>query len=439
MSLRANKRYHIITIGCQMNKADSERLAAFLESQDYREAARAKAADLLLINTCGVRQAAEDRVYGLATSVKRENPAGKIVITGCLSQREDVKKRLAGCADLFLPINEMFRLPELLAGEKLKPYFSLDAVRKRQGEKYLTITPKLSTRFSAYVPIGNGCDNFCAYCVVPYVRGREVYRPAEDIIKEVEALIKTGYKEIYLLAQNVNSYRDRDYDFPRLLTTLSRFPGRFWLRFFSSHPKDMNDKLIKALAASPKICRHLHLPVQAGDDAVLKAMNRHYTISHYQSLIKKARRAKPGLAVTTDVIVGFPGETKKQFLATAKLFREVKFDLAYIAPYSPRPQTAAYRLKDDVDREEKRRRFKVLTDILKKTALANNRKYLGQTVTVLVEGKNRAGKYYGRTDSYKTVLFTAENFRRKKKSLIGEFAEIEIKTAYDFGLAGVLK
>lgn len=428
--------YHIITIGCQMNKVDSERVAAFLEARGFKETPSFKKAGTVIINTCGVRQMAEDRVYGLVNQIRKDNPRSKIVIAGCLSRREDVQKRLSGRADIFLPINEMLQLPELLAGEELEPKFSLDAVRLKQGEKYLDILPKHEKTFTAYVPIGNGCNNFCSYCVVPYARGREVYRPASEIIKEVKSLLAKGYKEISLIAQNVNSYHDRNYDFPKLLATLAKLPGKFWLRFSSSHPKDMSAALIKVIGSSDKVCAHLHLAVQSGDDEILRAMNRKYSAQHYTNLIKKVRKAKPGVAITTDVIVGFPGETKKQFNNTVKLFKTIKFDLAYIAQYSPRPGTVSSKMKDDVLPQEKKRRAKMIDDILKVTALKNNEQYLNKIVEVLVEGVNKRQKYYGKTGSYQTVLIRSKQAVNKK--LIGQFVNVKITEVRPFGLEGEL-
>ena len=433
-----NKTYHIITIGCQMNKVDSERLAAFLESENYRLEADFKKAGTIIINTCGIRQMAEDRVYGLVNEIRKFNPAAKIVIAGCLSKRADVKKRLAGRADIFLPISEMSRLPELLSGEEFQPHFSLDEVRLEQGEKYLDIAPKHESKFTAYIPIGNGCNNFCSYCVVPYARGREVYRGAAGILKETRTLIKNGYKEIVLIAQNVNSYHDAKVKFPELLEKIIKIPGNFWIRFSSSHPKDMSADLIRVISSSPKVCPHLHMAVQSGDDKILKAMNRGYTAKHYQDLIKKVRAAKPDIAITTDVIVGFPGETRAQFLNTVKLFKAVKFDLAYISKYSPRPGTVSYQMKNDVSAAEKKRRASEINETLKVTAARNNQGHLGEIMEVLVEGKNRKGKYYGKTGSYQTVLI-AVGKTANPGSLVGNFVKVRISKARAFGLEGKIK
>jgi tRNA-2-methylthio-N6-dimethylallyladenosine synthase len=358
-----------------MNSADSERLAAFLVSRGFKAEADFKKADVVVVNTCGIRQAAENRAYSFVEQARQANPNAKIVIAGCLSRRADVQERLAASVDLFLPISELPRLAELLVDKEREPYFSLDEVRLKQGEKYLDIAPQRVSHYTAYIPIGNGCNNFCSYCVVPYARGREVYRGAADILAEARALAQAGYKEIVLIAQNVNSYKDGRTDFPKLLARVARIPGKFWIRFSSSHPKDVSPELIKVIAAAPKICPHLHLAVQSGDDQILKAMNRKYTARHFTDLIKRVRAARPGIAITTDVIVGFPGEKRAQFENTLKLFRSVKFDLAYIARYSPRPGTVSYKMKDDVSTQEKKRRAALVNDVLKKTALANNKKF----------------------------------------------------------------
>lgn len=437
-----NKTYYIITIGCQMNIADSERLAAFLESEGFKslnnlpQSEAAKKADLIVINTCGVRQSAEDRVYGLVNTILNINRKVKIVVTGCLSKRPDVAKRLRGRILAILPINEMFQIPELLKGLEFKPRFSLDQVRLKEGEKYLSINPKYNREFTAYVPIGNGCNNFCSYCVVPYARGREVYRPAKNIIAEVKKLLKEGYKEITLLAQNVNSYHYGAYDFPKLLKEIASLSGDFWVRFSSSHPKDLSTALIKVVAACPKICPHLHLAVQSGDDDILKAMNRKYTAAHFEKLIARVRKARPGIAITTDVIVGFPGETKAQFNNTLKLFRRLKFDLAYIAQYSPRYGTVSAKMDDNVSAQEKKRREEAIDALLKKEALKQTKKYIGQDLRVLIEGINKKGKYYGKTGTYQTILATSSH--KADKKLIGRFVNVRIKTALPFALEGEL-
>jgi tRNA-2-methylthio-N6-dimethylallyladenosine synthase len=471
------RTYHIITIGCQMNKSDSERIAGYLEELGYSQSDNKYQADLVVVNTCGVRQSAEDRVYGIVPRIKKENPAVKIILAGCLSERKDVQQRLKNNVDIWLPIIKIPNLKFQITNKFKNPKFKI------QNSEYLKIRPKYQSKFSAFVPIGNGCNNFCSYCVVPYARGREVYRPVEDIINEVQSLVKNGYKEIVLIAQNVNSYlskmkselvsgsfgRKRPQDdneivnFTQLLRLVNDIDGDFWIRFATSHPKDISDELIKVVAEctpsagfrAGKVCEHIHLPVQAGDNKVLKAMNRSYTIEHYRSLIKKIRQAIPGASITTDVIVGFPGESREQFNNTVKLFKEIKFDMAYIAQYSPRPDTAAAKLKDTVSREEKKKREEELMKILRITALENNKKYIGQTVEILVGGINKKGEWYGRTRTNKNVKIAetrkqenkktrkqenkkARKQKNKKTNLAGKFVRVKIIGAQDFGLEGYL-
>lgn len=428
--------YHIITIGCQMNKADSERLAAFLENNNFKVNNDLEKAGLVVINTCGIRQTAEDRLYGLAHQVKKRNSKAKLVVTGCLSKRSDVHRRLAKLVDVFMPINEMPNILDLLAKREVKTKLSLEDVRQMQGEKYLSIIPKYENKFSAYVPIGNGCNNFCSYCVVPYARGREVYRPAKEIISEVKNLIKNGYKEVILIAQNVNSYHDKDLKFTDLLQKVEAIPGDYWLRFSSSHPKDVSSELIDILASSSKICSHLHLALQSGDDEILKAMNRKYTANDFIKIVEKLRKLKPEIAITTDAIVGFPGENKKQFASTDKLFKKIGFDLAYVSRYSSRPGTVSSNMVDNVTAEEKARREMVLETTFKKSALINNTKYIGRVERVLIEGVNKKNKYYGKTSSYKMVLINSG--KKVNKNLIGNFCDVEFVKADALRLEGVL-
>ncbi len=407
-----------------MNKSDSERVAAVLEKQGFQFTNNKYRADLIVVNTCGVRQSAEDRVYGLIPRIKKENQKAKIILTGCLVNREDVRRRLKDYVDVWLPITKIFNfqflsLRDISRGETIFNKFSIfnfqypkriKKIHSKYKSDYLNIMPKYQSKTSAFVPIGNGCNNFCSYCVVPYARGREVWRSASDIISEIKNLVKGGYKEIILIAQNVNSYKSqipnpksqitalRDpatikinirsgtnskskipnskqkiINFAKLLTAINNIPGDFRIRFATSHPKDMSDELIRVMAESEKVLPQIHLPVQSGDDRILKKMNRNYTAAHYKNLIKKVRNAfkkhRPHdkLEISTDIIVGFPGETKKQFQNTVKLARAVKFDKAYIARYSPRPGTAAARLKDNVSAEEKKRRWLTLEQLINTT------------------------------------------------------------------------
>jgi len=419
-----NKKYHIITIGCQMNKSDSERIGSYLENLGYVWSSNKSLADLVVITTCGVRQSAEDRVYGLIPAIKKENKSVKIILTGCLSERPDVKERLTNQVDIWLPVRDLSNLAGILSEEEKVGIFNDEIT------DYLCVLPKYNSNFSAFVPIGNGCDNFCTYCVVPYARGREKYRAFQEVIVEVSSLVKKGYKEITLIAQNVNSYRFDDKDFPALLRAVNDITGDFWIRFSTSHPKDMSDDLIMAVSECEKVCRHIHLPAQSGDNGVLSAMNRKYDVAHYLGLIEKIKTEIPGVSITTDIIVGFPGETKEQFGNTKKLFEIVGYDMAYIAQYSPRPGTAAAKMDDNISAEEKKSREEELMAILRRTALENNRKYIGEKVEVLVEGKKKDGLFFGKTGAGKVVKFKGDF------SKPGEFATILIEQAEDFGLFG---
>lgn len=430
------KFYHIITIGCQMNVSDSERVANYLENLGYKKIENKDKADVVVLTTCGVRQSAEDRIYGFIPDIKKANPKVRIVLTGCLSGRADVQKRLKEEVDIWLPITELETLAEKL-GDSSMPDSSLGG--------YLSIQPKYESTFSAFVPIGNGCNNFCTYCVVPYARGRETYRDAEEIISEARALIEKGYKEITLIAQNVNSYKSHnaqrathnEINFPKLLRMVNNIPGNFWLRFSTSHPKDMSDELIDVIAESKKVCRHIHLPVQSGNNQILERMNRKYTREHYLGLIKRIKKKivptgsewEPRLSLTTDIIVGFPGETEEQFQDTAALCEEVGFDMAYIGQYSPRFGTPASKMEDNISRDEKRRREEELMKIIRKASLENNKTYIGHVVEILIDQK-KGEYYYGKTTTGKKVRVKSE------QDLIGQIVKVRIDAVVNFGMEG---
>lgn len=425
-----------------MNRADSERLSFYLKQLGFKTESNFLKADLVVLVTCGVKQAAEDRVYGLVGQILKKNKKGVVAITGCLSDRVDVRHRLP-------KVKIWFNISDFVGLQKyLKKYFvGIKKISENETKKYLDIPADYSSTFSAFVPIGNGCNNFCSYCVVPYARGREVYRSSRDIIKEVKTLLSKGYKEITLIAQNVNSYKS-DMDFPILLKTIDDLPGNFWLRFSTSHPKDVSSKLIKVLKSGQHICEHYHLAVQSGDDDILRAMNRKYKVSQYKKVVKNIRQAldyKNGLpaAITTDVIVGFPGETKKNFLNTKKLLREEKFDLIFISQYSPRYQTVSHQMIDNVSPVEKKYREVELNDLLKKIAIKNNKKYLNKEVEILIGGVNRKGELFGRTRTAKLVRIKNKvNQLRQNvcnnRDLIGQFVKVRIIKALEFELQGEL-
>ena len=338
-----------------MNKSDSERISTILEKKGYKPTLNIKRADLIVVNMCSVRQSAVDRVYGKIrdfTKFKIKNPKLKTVLTGCILKKDEIKFR------------KIF--DEIWVN---KNYF-----RAKRGNKvlakrgsYFDVSPKCQNKPLVYIPISNGCNNFCTYCVVPYTRGSLICRDHKAVLKEVKNAIKKSYKEIWLLGQNVNDYHspaDSSINFPELLKMVNNIPGDFQIRFMSPHPKNFSDKLIGVMAESKKVAKYLNLPVQSGDNQILKKMNRPYTVQQYKNLIKKIRKKIPDVNLSTDIIVGFPGETKKQFQNTVKLFKEIKFNIAYISKYSPRSGTPSFKLKDNVPKREKERRWKILNDTI---------------------------------------------------------------------------
>ena len=433
-------KYSIITYGCQMNKSDSERIAQVLENIGFQEAPQREGADLIVVNMCSVRQSAVDRVHGLAPKFKKlktlyrnfnkvsVGPSSTrqselknrptTILTGCILKKD--RRKFAESFDYILSIKDL---------PNWQKYYKPKSKAVEAFLNYLKIPPKYSSFPAGFVPISSGCNNFCTYCVVPYTRGPETCRPAKEIIEEVKGLIKQDYKEIWLLGQNVNSYVSENINFPKLLRIANEIPGNFWLRFTSPHPKDFSDELIEAMSSCKKVTPYLNLPVQSGDDEILRKMNRKYTVEDYKEIIKKIRKKIPEITLSTDVIVGFPGETKKRFQNTAELFEEIKFDMAYLAQYSPRQGTAAAKLKDNVLREEKKQRERTLTEILKKSAEAKNKKYIGKTVKVLPT-EYKDGFLIGKSFHYKTVKFKGE------KNLIGKFVKVKISNAQPWGLKG---
>ncbi len=360
-----------------MNKADSERIAADLEEKGYKPASNEKEADLILVNMCSVRQSAVDRIYSLAPKLKKlkdKKPGLKTILTGCIIKSD--RKKLV----------EKF---DLITGK----------------EKYSNCSPVYKNQLLAYIPVSNGCNNFCTYCVVPFTRGRLVCRSHKEILKEVKKAVNhispppnfgggsNGAREIWLLGQNVNNYTspdDSSINFAKLLKRVSDVPGDFKIKFTSPHPKNFSDELIETMASSGKIAHYLNLPLQSGDNKILKAMNRPYTAEQYKNLVEKIRKKMPDIVLSTDVIVGFPGETKFQFENTLKLFKELHFDMAYISKFSPRPGTAAAKIKDDIPKEEKERRWNVLNQIILKKL--EEKKEIKKRKLIVVLGPTASGK-----------------------------------------------
>jgi tRNA-2-methylthio-N6-dimethylallyladenosine synthase len=389
-------KYYLWSIGCQMNDADSARAAEALEQMGFVRVEDPGKADVLLLNTCVVRQSAEDKVRGHLASlkaVKRRRPDAFLAVMGCFVNDAQILHQQYPYVDLFLRPSDVEGF--------------VKAVRERLALGDRWVRPPLPAPVSVYVPIVYGCDHFCTYCIVRLRRGKQRSRPPEEIIAEVEDLVKRGAREVTLLGQNVDSY-GRDLptkpDLADLLEALHPIKGLWRIRFLTSHPADMSQKLIEAVASLPKVCEHLEIPVQSGDDAILKRMVRGYTVAQYKELVKRIREAIPGVSLATDVIVGFPGETEEQFMNTYRLLEEIRFDVVHVAAYSPRPGTAASRLKDDVPPEEKKRRLRLIEELQERISSEINAGLLGEEVEILVEGR-RKGRWFGRTRTNKLVFF----------------------------------
>lgn len=420
------KKYHIMTYGCQMNKSDSERIASIFEQYRCSPTTDWKEADFIVMNTCSVRQSAENRVYGQANKFhahkKKHKPDLQVIITGCMAPRADATAKALG-VDHVINIKDLATLPHVVGLTRPET--------NELGQDYFSIAPKYVSDFQVYIPIMTGCNNFCTFCVVPFTRGREFSRPMLDIVKEVEHAVAQGVKEITLLGQNVNSYA---YGFEELLRRINAIEGDFWVRFVSSNPQDMTDELIEVVASSDKLCKYMHFAVQAGNNRILKRMNRRHTIEQYKELCAKMRQVMPDMGMSTDIIVGFPSETEEEFEETHALMREISYDMAYISRYSARTGTPAFRLRDDVATAEKIRRDRVLTETLKKTARANGEKLVGTTRRVLIERINRRGLFDGKDTGFRTVTILDGH----GKDLMGKFVVVKIVAAHNFGLDGEL-
>lgn len=418
------KQYHIVTYGCQMNKSDSERIASLFEQHNCQPTNDPSRADFIVLNTCSIKQTAEDKAMGHArqfSKLRKDKPELKIVITGCMTGRPDAIQKTTG-VDFAIPIKEIGTLPELL---------KINQLTSQQINSYLSIVPRHNNSFQAYIPIMTGCNNFCTFCVVPYTRGREYSRPFNEVIEEVKLAVKKGAKDIMLLGQNVNSYQ---FGFVELLKEINKIDGEFWVRFMSSNPQDMTKELIETVASSEKLCKYIHFAVQSGNDRVLKKMNRRHTIKQYEDLCDYMKSLMPTLGLSTDIIVGFSSETDEEFKDTANLMERVGFDMAYISQYSKRTNTPAWRLNDDVPYEKKKERDVYLNEILKKTSLESGQKLVGKKVRVLIDKLGRRGMLVGKDTGWRTVSITNSS----DESLIGKFVEVNIESAFAFGLEGTI-
>lgn len=434
-----NKKFKILTYGCQMNVAESERMVGQLSKIGYDMTDDIAAADLILINSCCVRATAEDKIYGKIGELKRyklQNPALIIGVMGCLAQKD-------GDALIKRSPHVDFVLGTARRGELSKVVESFESARKKfvdtsnvSGTVDDEIFPIRAGKVSAFVPIMYGCNNFCTYCIVPYVRGRERSRTPEEIFAEIKNAVDNGYKEITLLGQNVNSYgKDLKLkNFAQLLSEVDKIDGMQRLRFMTSHPKDLSDELIGVMASGKNICEHIHLPVQYGSDKILQKMNRVYTVEKYLELVKKIRAAIPNISLTTDLIVGFPGETEDDFKLTLDFLREVKFDMAFTFIYSERSGTPAANFDGKVDDETKHRRLNELMNLQNKISLEKNLRLENTTVEVLVEGASKTDEniFTGRTRTNKTVLFPHES------ESVGDLINVKINQVQTWILKGKL-
>jgi len=405
------RSFFIETYGCQMNLYDSAKMRSLLKHNGWVEVGTAPEADVIIINSCAVREHAEARVLGRVAELKglkESNVGRKLILAGCLAQEKG--RRLLDQfphLDAVIGTESYDCLLQIMEQEEGRQASLLSLCRPDPGRWLL---PDFSGRITVMVAAMKGCDNFCSYCIVPYVRGRERSRPNQEILEEIRGLAALGVKEVTLVGQNVNSYRWAGWDFADLLKAAAKVQGLHRVRFITSHPKDLSSKLLEAMASDPKICRHLHLPLQSGSDRILKLMNRGYTVSDYLRKVELARTMMPDLAITSDIIAGFPGEDEDDFQQTLWAMRQAGFDSAYTYMYSPRPGTKACALPGQLTQEVRLERLQRLIALEREMALASNRQELGKEVEVLVEGRGRRrGQYFGRSRGNKPVAFSSSS------------------------------
>ena len=430
-----------------MNEHDSETLAGMLIEKGYVPAAERKDANIVIFNTCSIRENADKRFFGTLGQLKRRKTEQRenftVCVCGCMMQQQhiiDTIKAKYPWVDVIFGTHNLHQLPELLDNLYREKHKQL-AIWEEGGEIVEGLPAKRLFKHKAFVNIMYGCNNFCTYCIVPYTRGRERSRAAEDILKEVQALAADGVKEITLLGQNVNSYKgisrenSEKTDFTDLIYMLSEVDGIERIRFMTSHPKDISDKLIAAYGKCEKLCHYIHLPVQAGSSKVLKEMNRHYTREDYLEIVRKLRKVDPDIAISTDIIVGFPGETEEEFEETLKLCEEVRYDSAFTFLYSVRKGTPAEKFENQIPEEIKHERFNRLVDVINRISAEKNAEYVGRIEKVLVDGpsKNNSKTYGGRTESFKLVNF------RGTPDMIGQVIDVLITGANTFSLEGEVK
>lgn len=437
---RQYKTVFFETFGCQMNKLDAELSLGLLQEEGYKTVDTVEGADVILINTCSVRQHAEDKVYshlGALKALKKKHPEVIVGVLGCMAQKdgESIFKRMPH-VDLVCGTRMFSRLPELLLNIKNhgSHVLAIDEDHIVNVKRAVTYRPNF---YQAFVTVIRGCDNFCSYCIVPYVRGREISRTIPDITQEVQALVSGGCKEITLLGQNINTYGkglSGNITLGDLLSALNDLDGLERIRFVTSHPADMSRDLIRTMSRLEKVCKHLHMPAQSGSDRILSSMKRGYTAGYYRDLIAYARELMPHMSVASDFIVGFPGETDEDFRETVQLMEDIRFQNCFIFKYSPRTGTKAAELEDDVADEVKRARNMRLLELQKGISLEENRKMIGRMVEVLAEGtsKSDSNKLTGRTRQNHIVVFNGS------RELVGKLINVLIYEATDLTLHGTL-
>ncbi|MBI1986899.1 MAG: tRNA (N6-isopentenyl adenosine(37)-C2)-methylthiotransferase MiaB [Nitrospinae bacterium] len=434
-----NKNLALLTYGCQMNEYDSEKIGGILQGEGYQLTDNLEEAQLILVNTCCIREKAEQKFYsqlGRLAGLKKKNPSLAIGVGGCIAQREG--KRIferAPQVDLVFGTQNISRLPELLRQLRQGKGKVAD-VAQVKGE-FVSPHIRRESTVKAWVTIMQGCNNFCSFCVVPYTRGPERSVPGEMILDEIRGLARQGYKEVTLLGQNVNAYGKDLVDegaFPGLLSRVDDLDGIERIRFTTSHPKDLSEELMGAMARLAKVCEHIHLPVQAGSDSVLDRMNRRYTAGEYRAKIARLRALLPSIGISTDVIVGFPGESQEDYARTRELIEEVEYDSLFLFKYSARPETVAATLSDQVPEEVKQERFEEILALQKGITLRKNQELEGKRVEVLVEGasKKDPAKLTGRTRTHKIVNF------RGPEGLVGHLVELEVIQGKLYSLEGRL-
>lgn len=436
-----DKYYKIVTYGCQMNENDSEKLAGMLDSMGYTPIEDEEKADVIIFNTCSVRENADVKVFGNLghyKPLKKKNPNMILAVCGCMMQQKEIVEKIKTKypqVDLVFGTHNIHKFPELLANAQQSPRIVID-VWEDGGEIIESVPVERKFTHKAFVTIMYGCNNFCSYCIVPYTRGRERSRSPEKIIEEVAALAQDGCKEITLLGQNVNSYGktlENPITFAELLRKLNEIDGIERIRFMTSHPKDLSEELILAMKECKKVCEHIHLPFQAGSNDILKIMNRKYTKEKYLELIKKLKDAIPQIAITTDIIVGFPGETEEDFQNTLDIVDQVKFDSAFTFLYSVRQGTPAAKMENQIPDEIKHERFNRLLELQHSISGKENALLKGEIVEVLVDGisKNDEEKASGRTRTNKLVNFIGD------KEAIGKVVQVKITAPHTWSLNGV--